>query len=639
VQAPPAGVSEFAAVAATSGSDVWAVGNSTSGHGLAEHWNGTSWDLSYSSPAVSSTLYGVAAVTAGDVWAVGGGNYTTLTQHWNGTSWSPVVTPNPGGGGTLSGVDAVSANDVWAVGMNYTTVADGSYQPLIEHWDGTSWKVVATPALGVDAGLVSVSAVSASNVWAVGSKAGPSSALPLIEHWNGASWSVVSGASSVGWLNGVNGLASNDVWAVGNDQAGAIIEHWNGTAWSVVPGGVGALPASTILDSVAGSSSTDVWAVGSADYGGGSLTLIEHWNGSKWSVNSSPNISSDALYGVASVSPSVAWAVGSQSPSGGVAMSYGPGTFTSSLSLDPVSSVPLGTPATVSGMLQFSEQAFAGGQTINIVRTNPNGTQTPLPSVTTGPYSRFSLQDTPSTRGDYTYTASFAGDSSRTGATSSAAATIIGLTTTLTVHASAKVINYGVNLTVTGHLAAHSGDNTVSIYREPIGGTQALAGSGLVDSNGDFTVSFSPHKNTEYLATSTGDNVYEPATSVPILVQVRAEVTGKQTGYYASSGKYRLFHYTTSCTTHAHGCPTYTGTVSPNKAGERVYFTLQHHTASGWKTIASATVRLNGTSRARVILVYANSTIIGKPLREKVAYTGDKLNAGRTTHWSYFKVT
>jgi len=72
-------------------------------------------------------------------------------------------------------------------------------------------------------------------------------------------------------------------------------EHWNGSKWSVVSApdlGLSAGP-----NSVAALASNDVWAVGSSSKG----ALTEHWNGSSWSVISDPAGSSAALNGVAQI--------------------------------------------------------------------------------------------------------------------------------------------------------------------------------------------------------------------------------------------------------------------------------------------------------------------------------------------------
>src|SRR6478672_1156291 len=100
--------------------------------------------------ADSNYLQGVAAVSANDVWAVGHYNNgsdnrdQTLTMHWDGSQWIVVSSPNPGSlGNYLYEVEAVSANDVWAVGSYYE--GGGYYGTLTMHWDGSLWRVVPSP--------------------------------------------------------------------------------------------------------------------------------------------------------------------------------------------------------------------------------------------------------------------------------------------------------------------------------------------------------------------------------------------------------------------------------------------------------------------------------------------------------------
>src|SRR2546429_116361 len=72
--------------------------------------------------------------------------------------------------------------------------------------------------------------------------------------------------------------------------------------WSVVPSPNGS--SSSGLSGVAVVSASDIWAVGSSgSQRSGAQTLIEHWNGSSWSVVTSPNPGSiyNTLYGVTAV--------------------------------------------------------------------------------------------------------------------------------------------------------------------------------------------------------------------------------------------------------------------------------------------------------------------------------------------------
>ena len=65
-----------------------------------------------------------------------------------------------------------------------------------------------------------------------------------------------------------------------------MIEHWNGTQWTVVPS---PNPSSTlnVLNAVAAVSANNVWAVGIAPTGSNPILII-HWNGSVWSVVPNP---------------------------------------------------------------------------------------------------------------------------------------------------------------------------------------------------------------------------------------------------------------------------------------------------------------------------------------------------------------
>ena len=317
-------------VASISANDVWAVGNFSNIGSLEQtltlHWNGKKWSH-IKSPNVSSQdseLMAVAAVSPTDVWAVGDSHTTsfqTLTQHWDGHKWSVVSSPNPGAQfNELFGVAAVSTTDVWAVG-SFAPQGFSPSQTLIEHWNGTSWSVVASPNVGTQLnGLNGVTAVSTSDIWAVGQFNNGTGQQTLIEHWNGTSWSVVSSPNVSGASNellAVAAVSTTDVWAVGDSNTSgveqALIEHWNGTSWSIVPspspGG------SNDLRGVAIISATDIWAVGAFFNTTSNVTqtLIEQWNGTSWSVVTSPNPSSTTNLleaAAADKSSGQAWAVG-----------------------------------------------------------------------------------------------------------------------------------------------------------------------------------------------------------------------------------------------------------------------------------------------------------------------------------------
>jgi hypothetical protein len=198
-------------------------------------------------------------------------------------------------------------------------------QTLIEHWDGTSWRVVPSPNSDV-AFLKGIAAVAANDVWAVGDGAGT-----LIEHWDGTSWNVVPSPNpgSEAFLNGVVAVAANDVWAVGEGwyapyRSQALIEHWNGTSWSIVPSpnpGMfeNHLSGIAVLSANPPEGTPYIWAVGHYrdSFDSPSRTLVLHGHGSGWGIEPSPNPGTDLneLYGVAPVSANDVWAVGDYSNS------------------------------------------------------------------------------------------------------------------------------------------------------------------------------------------------------------------------------------------------------------------------------------------------------------------------------------
>jgi hypothetical protein len=161
-----------------------------------------------------------------------------LVEHWDGTSWSIVSSPAFAGANAFS-VSADSSTDVWATGGQ-----------TILHFDGTSW---SSRTLGAEVNLVGVVALSPTSVWFVGSFGTDLRFTTLIEHWDGTSFSVVSSPnpnpSGNSELRAIVAVSANDVWAVGTIIPGGVTEHWDGTSWSLLatPSGVGTLEGVTAL--------------------------------------------------------------------------------------------------------------------------------------------------------------------------------------------------------------------------------------------------------------------------------------------------------------------------------------------------------------------------------------------------------
>ncbi len=321
-------------VAARADNDAWVVGSYGGPHSniYTEHWDGKAWRLNDSSaPGGNNGLNSVAMVSSNDVWAVGvvGDPFLSLIEHWDGSRWFRVTSPNPPPRveAELRGVASVAPDNIWAVG-SYPIFSGtiGIMQTLIEHWDGSNWHIIPSPSPGPDNNeLYSVVVVSSTDVWAAGYQYGSGPYLfeePLVLHWDGTSWRAVSTPllPNGGILHSISAVSSTDVWAVGSyDNSSHIYTsltmHWNGSGWQIVPS---PNPTSSggEIEGVYAIASNDVWAVG----GGGlnSPTAAMHWDGSSWQLIPSPSPGAlNGLWSVVGLAHDNVWAVGT-SYTGGI---------------------------------------------------------------------------------------------------------------------------------------------------------------------------------------------------------------------------------------------------------------------------------------------------------------------------------
>jgi hypothetical protein len=327
----------LAAVSAGSATDAWAVGsyytsnNPTVLQAMGEHFDGTSW-TEFPLPNVGpneNSLLGVSELSSGHAWAVGydvNAEFAqqTLVEHYDGTTWSVVPSPSPGAEqNILYGVSAVSDSDVWAVGADQD--ANGLWHALTEHWNGSAWSAV--PA--VDAGasgnqFFAVRAVSANSVYATGQQAGsgfPSQAL--VEHWNGTSWSVLPAPSDPTETLTPYGIT-------GSDTALTIVgDRESSTAPYTTLVAAGAPNSLSLLNSPNnGTGEQDLFAATTAPDGstwaagwflnGSEQTLTEHGVNGTWSIvaSPSPGTGDNGFAGIAGIPGGGLWAVGVTSNNG-----------------------------------------------------------------------------------------------------------------------------------------------------------------------------------------------------------------------------------------------------------------------------------------------------------------------------------
>jgi len=137
-----------------------------------------------------------------------------------------------------------------------------------------------------------------------------------------STWNAVTSPNASSGRNILAGLAAsapNDVWAVGfyvnsGSAYRTLAEHWDGSAWSIVTTpnvGLG----NNLLTAITAIGPTDIWAVGFWRPGDSSTyaqPLTEHWNGNDWTVVPAPNVPNAlaALYSVSASATNDVWAVG-----------------------------------------------------------------------------------------------------------------------------------------------------------------------------------------------------------------------------------------------------------------------------------------------------------------------------------------
>jgi len=215
--------SELFGVSCTTGTACVAVGDvNTAGLPLVEQWNGSKWSIVPSvhpAGSVASSLQAVkctsntTCVAVGTVEQHSGYIGSTLVERWDGKQWSIVPSPSPTVDSELSAVKCVTVSDCVAVGgpspysrMNpqvspvgrsFPDDASpfiGSFPPaghrLIEHWNGRTWSIVASPgpSPASNSELFGVSCATRAECMAVGgfvhisARVGPEKTL--VEHYS-----------------------------------------------------------------------------------------------------------------------------------------------------------------------------------------------------------------------------------------------------------------------------------------------------------------------------------------------------------------------------------------------------------------------------------------------------------------------
>lgn len=199
-------------------------------------------------------------------------------------------------GGTLLGVSCTSPRACIAVG-GYS-----GHRSLVltERWNGRRWSIVPTrlPAGAIQGGFNDVSCSSARACTAVGDyDVNARQSNVLVERWNGSRWSIQRARNQPGvpvsLLSGVSCVSHDSCTAVGeygnpgNSPPFVLVEHWNGSTWSIqrtpTAGGL-----EGFLAGVSCTSPDACTAVGGGAHG---HPRVERWNGTAWRLQRTPGVS------------------------------------------------------------------------------------------------------------------------------------------------------------------------------------------------------------------------------------------------------------------------------------------------------------------------------------------------------------
>ncbi|GAA0955571.1 hypothetical protein GCM10009550_40610 [Actinocorallia libanotica] len=179
-----------------------------------------------------------------------------VLQRFDGTKWKNVATHGLDGDGALQDVDAVSASDVWISGYRHTNGREGT--TYLAHWDGTKWNTVDPPAPFERARRRQLSA-EADALWLMEDG--------KVSRRKDGAWTTYE----LGDVWDLDTYPSGGAWA----QGGRWLRHFDGTAWKSIappPGGFGPVFHATGPD-------TGWTAAGSG---------LARWDGSSWTTTPYP---------------------------------------------------------------------------------------------------------------------------------------------------------------------------------------------------------------------------------------------------------------------------------------------------------------------------------------------------------------
>jgi hypothetical protein len=303
-----------------------AVGKSTvsgADRPVAQRWNGTSWSeqsAAKKSGTLPTRLFGVDCPS--ETRCLAAGNYqpseggpTLVTEVWNEGKWSVQTTPVPSGAAS-SELTSIGCNSTAGCRAAGSAVIGGVKTAIIEGWVSPNWTLMTVP---IPEGATSSQLDGIDCIWsnvclAVGrytTSGGSVKKLAML--WDGTTWSLQTPAEPEGALESKlldvsctkspTRCTAVGSWKNSKGEQFTLAYRFNGSTWTMqsTPNPSGS--TENVLQDVSCATETSCTAAGSQEGAEGETqTLAEKWNGTSWSIQGTSNPSGAAFSSLLGVS-------------------------------------------------------------------------------------------------------------------------------------------------------------------------------------------------------------------------------------------------------------------------------------------------------------------------------------------------
>ena len=306
-----------------------------------------------------------------------------------------------------------------------------------------------------------------------------------------------------------------------------------------------------------------------------------------------------------------------------------PGSYPTGVTLTPPASATRSKPFSLHGKLT-SGSPLPAGTALTVKRDGPGGTVT-RPVVKTAADGSFTISDAVASRGTFGYTVAYAGNGNHQASSRRAVVNVVGTSTTVRILIGAGPYAYGARPVAVARLGTSS-SKTVSIYFQDAAHSKpVLIKTGKVDSHGELRAAIYVRMRSNVYAVFSGDNVYNPVTSLQ-RITVRPHFVQTATKNYGTSGGYALFHHGEL----AH----FDYAFQSWNGGTCVSFEVQQLLGGVWKaSTTNSCIRIGYGTNGHLAVVTSDSAPAGYRYRVRATFLGDTYNVRQTNGWIYYRFT